>query len=73
MKRLSTMPSPSVRIRQFICGLSGHIVFAHYEPTKLSLKCGLCEKQTGGWEIAASNPKPKPLIRIVSSYGRRRA
>jgi hypothetical protein len=37
--------------RQFLCGLTGHELVLHFEPTRLSLFCLRCGKNTSGWTI----------------------
>lgn len=44
----------SRRIARFICGLHGHVILLHFEPTKLSLQCALCGYESEGWEIGRS-------------------
>ena len=41
------------KMRQLICGLDGHQMLRHFEPTRLSLKCA-CGYETHGWEIKDS-------------------
>ena len=38
------------KVRQFICGLEGHQMVRHFEPTRMSLKCP-CGYETRGWTI----------------------
>ena len=38
------------KVRQFICGLEGHQMVRHYEPTRMCLKCP-CGYETRGWNI----------------------
>ena len=33
------------------CGLSGHTMMRHYEPSRMSLRCLQCGAQTSGWTI----------------------
>jgi hypothetical protein len=59
-------PSPSLLTRltravsrQFarvVCGLHGHLILLHFEPTKLSLQCALCGYKSEGWEVG------RPLV-----------
>lgn len=37
--------------RQFLCGLTGHELVLHFEPTRLSLFCLRCGKNTSGWTL----------------------
>jgi hypothetical protein len=47
------------RVRQFLCAIRGHELFMHFEPRRLSLRCGSCGYQTPGWEIGR-NPSDPP-------------
>jgi len=38
-------------IARFMCGLHGHVILLHFEPTKLSLQCALCGYESEGWEV----------------------
>ena len=33
------------------CGVRGHLILLHFEPNKLSLRCGLCGYESEGWEV----------------------
>ena len=39
------------RLKQCWCGLRGHCYLLQVEPLKLSLRCGICEKQSAGWRL----------------------
>lgn len=54
------------RIARLMCGLHGHVILLHFEPTKLSLQCGLCGYETEGWEVGRS-----PALRVCESHSSR--
>jgi hypothetical protein len=37
--------------RHTVCGLRGHAMLMHFEPTRLSLQCMSCGHTTPGWMI----------------------
>jgi len=53
---------------RFCCGMHGHQILLHFEPTKLSLHCALCGYESDGWEVGrpmtsrrlANNPQAPP-------------
>lgn len=49
-------------LKQFWCGLHGHQIFLHYAPSKLSLKCELCQHESDGWEIKPPPLRPLPVV-----------
>jgi hypothetical protein len=38
------------------CGMHGHLILLHFEPTKLSLQCALCGYSSEGWDVG------RPLV-----------
>ena len=42
------------RAGQMGCGITGHNVLLHYEPTRLSLQCTTCGYESPGWEVGKS-------------------
>ena len=42
------------KVRQFVCGLEGHQMVRHFEPTRICLKCP-CGYETSGWKIRETN------------------
>ena len=55
-------------LSQLVCGLHGHLMLLHFEPTKLSLQCALCGYESEGWEVGhpaavrrqTSRPQARP-------------
>jgi hypothetical protein len=61
-------------VHQWICGLYGHRLLMHFEPSRVSMRCGWCGYETPGWEIAPmrrgqsrpvmrSQNRPVPLVK----------
>jgi hypothetical protein len=58
----------SRHLARFLCGLQGHQILLHFEPSKLSLQCALCGYESEGWEVGrpmtarrlANNPQARP-------------
>jgi hypothetical protein len=56
------------QLAQLWCGLHGHLILLHFEPTKLSLQCALCGYESEGWEVGhpaavrhqAGRPQARP-------------
>ena len=40
-------------LRRAKCGLGGHSMMLHFEPSRLSLQCQSCGHETPGWAIQA--------------------
>ena len=55
------------RIARFMCGLHGHAILLHFEPTKLSLQCAFCGYESEGWEVGRSQAQ-----RVCESLAPRR-
>jgi hypothetical protein len=45
------MTAGSRQFSHLWCGLHGHLIMLHFEPTKLSLHCALCGYESEGWEV----------------------
>lgn len=56
----------SRRIARLICGVHGHVILLHFEPTRLSLHCALCGYESEGWEVGRSK-----ALRVCESPRRR--
>lgn len=41
----------SGQLARLWCGLRGHLILLHFEPSRLSLQCGLCGYESTGWEV----------------------
>jgi len=41
------------RAGQLRCGMTGHNILMHYEPSRLSLQCTTCGYESPGWELEA--------------------
>ena len=56
------------QIARIWCGIHGHEIMFHFEPSKLSLQCSLCGYATEGWDVGrpmtarrqANNPQARP-------------
>lgn len=48
----------TVRVRRFVCGLSGHDSMLHFEQGRISLLCSTCGHRTPGWEVGTRGPQP---------------
>jgi len=56
------------RLRQALCGLTGHSMMLHFESDRLSLQCFACGAQTPGWQLDVRpefRPTPRRYPRIV--------
>lgn len=42
-----------LRIGQALCGLCGHVMVRHFEPSRMSLQCLVCGAETHGWSLRA--------------------
>jgi hypothetical protein len=49
----------SRRAGQISCGITGHNVLLHYQPTRLSLQCATCGYESPGWELERTH-EPQP-------------
>jgi hypothetical protein len=50
--RLGLDLSPATRwFRRTACGLAGHTMLLHFEPSRLSLECSNCGERTPGWAV----------------------
>lgn len=49
----------AMRVRQFVCGLSGHDSMLHFEEGRISLLCSGCGHKTPGWEVGTQGPQPR--------------
>jgi len=55
------------QLAQRWCGLHGHLIMLHVEPSKLSLQCSRCGYETEGWDVGrplmahrrANNPQAR--------------
>lgn len=54
------------KIARLMCGLHGHVILLHFEPTKLSLQCALCGYESEGWAVGRS-----PALRVCESHAPR--
>jgi hypothetical protein len=58
----------SRQLARLWCGMHGHLILLHFEPTKLSLQCALCGYASEGWEVGrpmtarrqVNNPQARP-------------
>lgn len=41
------------RMRQMMCGLSGHDALLHFETGRMSMRCTTCGHETPGWDLKA--------------------
>lgn len=74
-RALSRLWQTTAMPRQFLCGLTGHELVLHFEPTRLSLFCLRCGKNTSGWTIdvqprfrttpARARVETRPVPRLV--------
>jgi hypothetical protein len=46
------------RAHQAFCGIGGHDLMMHFEPTRLRLECATCGYQTPGWIIGSLTAVP---------------
>ena len=65
-------------LRQFFCGLRGHADTLRFEPTRLSLRCELCQRQSAGWSLSLGRPSivrrgTAIPVRRLTAMGQRRA
>jgi hypothetical protein len=44
------------RLRQSMCGLSGHDTLLHFENERMSLRCVSCGHESPGWELNEAPP-----------------
>ena len=45
------------RVRQALCGLSGHDTVRHFEGKRVMMRCLSCGHDTPGWEVADRGPR----------------
>jgi hypothetical protein len=45
------------RLSEWLCGLTGHDNFSHYEKDRLSLRCISCGHTSPGWTLTAAPPR----------------
>jgi hypothetical protein len=43
-------------LRRFICALSGHESYRHFEKNRVYLRCVACGHESTGWTIDTRNP-----------------
>ena len=48
---VQTAAAAADRVRQAMCGLSGHAMMMHFEADRLSLECINCGRRTPGWSL----------------------
>ena len=49
----------TMRVRRFICGLSGHDSMLHFEQGRMSLLCSTCGHKSPGWEVGTEGLLPR--------------
>jgi hypothetical protein len=45
------------RLRQWLCGLKGHMSLKHCEGGRVMMRCTNCEHDSPGWESVARPPR----------------
>ena len=58
------------RIAQLSCWMHGHLLLAHHEPHRLSLRCGWCGYETAGWDIEPRRCRRSSCGRELSESSR---
>lgn len=47
------------RLRQFVCGLTGHHNLLHFEDGRVMMRCSNCGHDSPGWSTNDQRPRPR--------------
>ena len=54
-------------LSQLVCGLHGHLILLHFEPTKLSVRCVDTSRRVGKWATRPRFAVKRAALRRVRS------
>jgi hypothetical protein len=58
------------RVDQCLCAFRGHVLFMHFEPRRLSLRCVSCGYESPGWQIGRASSDAPPALRAIDRFTR---